>query len=84
MFTCANALMTSMSGFIVGGSFLALALNDLTWLTFALVAALDRISQGWLDSCEPAALAPSKAPVALAPLAFRAVPTYASPARMGR
>jgi O-antigen ligase len=43
--TNANALMTSMVGFNVAGSFLAIALNDLTWLTFALVAALDRLSQ---------------------------------------
>jgi probable O-glycosylation ligase (exosortase A-associated) len=44
VFTCSNALMVSMAGFTVGGSFLALALNDLTWLTFALLAALDRWS----------------------------------------
>jgi hypothetical protein len=40
--------MVSMVGFMVGGSFLALALNDLTWLTFALLAALDRWSR---DAC---------------------------------
>jgi probable O-glycosylation ligase (exosortase A-associated) len=45
VFTCSNALMVSMAGFTVGGSFLALALNDLTWLTFALLAALDRWSR---------------------------------------
>jgi hypothetical protein len=45
VFTCANGLMVSMAAFMVGGSFLALALNDLTWLTFALLAALDRWSQ---------------------------------------
>jgi putative inorganic carbon (hco3(-)) transporter len=44
LFTMANALLVSMVGFLVGGAFLALALNDLTWLTFALVAALDRLS----------------------------------------
>jgi putative inorganic carbon (HCO3(-)) transporter len=44
VFTCSNALMVSMVGFMVGGSFLALALNDLTWLTFAMLAALDRWS----------------------------------------
>jgi putative inorganic carbon (HCO3(-)) transporter len=43
-FTMANALMVSMVGFLIGGAFIALALNDLTWLTFALVAALDRLS----------------------------------------
>lgn len=43
-FTMANGLIVSMAGFLLGGSFIALALNDLTWLTFALVAALDRLS----------------------------------------
>lgn len=43
-FTAANGLMASIAGFLVAGSFIALALNDLTWLTFALVAALDRLS----------------------------------------
>jgi probable O-glycosylation ligase (exosortase A-associated) len=44
MATLAPALGVSMIGFLVGGSFVALAVNDLTWLTFALVAALDRVS----------------------------------------
>jgi probable O-glycosylation ligase (exosortase A-associated) len=39
----AIALMVSMIGFLVGGSFLSMAVNDLTWLTFGLVAALDRL-----------------------------------------
>jgi hypothetical protein len=39
-----TALIASMAGFFVGGAFVAMALNDLTWVTFALVAALDRIS----------------------------------------
>jgi len=43
-FTMANALMVSMVGFIVGGSFVASALNDVTWLTFAMVASLDRLA----------------------------------------
>jgi O-antigen ligase len=49
--TSANALMASMMAFLVGGAFIAMALNDLTWVTFALLAALDRISSG---ACEPA------------------------------
>jgi putative inorganic carbon (hco3(-)) transporter len=44
LFTTSNALVASMAGFLVGGAFVALALNDLTWLTFALLAALDRLS----------------------------------------
>jgi len=42
--TGANALLASMVAFLVGGSFIALALNDLTWITFGLIAALDRMS----------------------------------------
>ena len=42
--TSANALAASMVAFITGGAFIALALNDLTWLTFALIASLDRLS----------------------------------------
>lgn len=39
-----NALLASITAFVVGGAFVAMALNDLTWITFALVAALDRIA----------------------------------------
>ncbi|MDH4062795.1 MAG: O-antigen ligase family protein [Acidobacteriota bacterium] len=42
--TVPNCLIASMAGFLVGGSFLSAALNDLTWVTFALVAALDRLA----------------------------------------
>lgn len=55
-FTSANALIVSMVGFLVGGSFVASALNDVTWLTFALVASLDRLA-----SARVAALAPRPA-----------------------
>lgn len=61
--TGANALMASMGGFLVGGAFIALALNDLTWLTFAMVASLDRISA----ACEPVrALSKARGPVRVA------------------
>jgi O-antigen ligase len=43
-FTSSNALIASISGFVVGGAFVAMALNDLLWLSFGLIAALDRIS----------------------------------------
>ena len=43
-FTMANGLMVSMVGFIVGGAFVASALNDVTWLTFAMMASLDRLA----------------------------------------
>lgn len=48
----ATALMLSMVGFLVGGSFIALALNDLTWITFALVASLDRLCMAEVGSEE--------------------------------
>ncbi len=43
--SAAAGLLASMAAFIVGGAFLAIALNDITWLTFSLVAALDRLSK---------------------------------------
>ena len=43
-FWSANALLVSMVAFLVGGAFIALALNDLTWYTFAMVAAVDRMA----------------------------------------
>jgi O-antigen ligase len=68
LFTMSNALMTSMVGFLIGGSFLSLALNDLTWLTFALVAGLDRLSKQvglvGAPSVEGAAQVPDEQPVA--------------------
>jgi len=38
--TSANALLASMTAFLVGGAFIELALNDLTWLTFGMVTSL--------------------------------------------
>jgi probable O-glycosylation ligase (exosortase A-associated) len=42
-FTLANGMLASMVAFVVGGSTLSLALNDMTWLTMGLVVALDRL-----------------------------------------
>ena len=72
-FTAANGLLTSMVGFITGGAFLALALNDLTWLTFAMVAALELMSQP-----QEEAVALPKHTAAQRPLAFRVVESYAA------
>jgi putative inorganic carbon (HCO3(-)) transporter len=47
--TTANALIISMAAFVVGGSFLSLAVNDLTWLTFGLIGALDRFAKRAVD-----------------------------------
>jgi len=74
LFTMANALMASMAGFVVGGAFLALALNDLTWLTFAAVAALDRIATGMLVAAPAPAPAPRHVRV---PLAFQVLDSIA-------
>jgi putative inorganic carbon (hco3(-)) transporter len=61
LFTSANALIVSMVGFLVGGSFVASALNDVTWLTFAMVASLDRLSAARVAAFAPR---PAWAPVA--------------------
>ncbi|MBM3777535.1 MAG: hypothetical protein FJW23_04745 [Acidimicrobiia bacterium] len=45
MLTYANGILASMAGFFVGGAFIALAVNDITWYTFAILASLDRISK---------------------------------------
>ena len=72
-FTAANGLLTSMVGFMTGGAFLALALNDLTWLTFAMVAALELITRP-----QEEAVTLRKKAVVQGPLAFRVVETYAA------
>jgi putative inorganic carbon (hco3(-)) transporter len=41
----AAALISSQAGFLVGGMFIAMSLNDLTWLCFAMFACLDLISR---------------------------------------
>ncbi|MEO8256565.1 MAG: O-antigen ligase family protein [Acidobacteriota bacterium] len=79
LMTLANGLLTSMTGFVIGGAFLSLAYNDLTWLTFGLVAALDRVSA---DLCA----APAAAVVGRevhAPAAFQPIPSFATTSRMG-
>jgi hypothetical protein len=63
-----------MIGFVVGGAFLALALNDLTWLTFAMVAAVDRLS---LKMCEEPVMQPAPRRFEV-PIAFRAVDSFAA------
>jgi len=74
LFTTANGLIVSMTGFLIGGTFLSLALNDLTWLTFGMVAALDRMSARLVAEAAPERVA--VAPVV--PLAFRAVASYST------
>ena len=42
-FTVGNAFLASIAGFLVGGTFLSMALNDATWFIFAFVASADRL-----------------------------------------
>jgi hypothetical protein len=57
--SCANAAIASMTAFLIGGTFVAIPLNELTWITFALVAAVDRLSAMPNGPTEPrAACAP--------------------------
>ncbi len=44
--TMGNALIVSMTAFLVGGAFISLVNNDITWYTFGLIAAVDRIVRG--------------------------------------
>jgi putative inorganic carbon (HCO3(-)) transporter len=81
LFTVANALLTSIAAFIVGGAFLALALNDLTWLTFGMVAAADRLS---IKMCEQPVAEPVRVGRREIPLAFRVIDSYASTVKGGR
>jgi putative inorganic carbon (HCO3(-)) transporter len=59
METVPLAFVVSMSGFLIGGATVSMALNDLTWLTFALFASLDILSK---QKCAEAALAAASAP----------------------
>lgn len=43
--TVANGLIASQATFLVGGAFVASALNDVTWYTFAVIAAVDRLAR---------------------------------------
>ena len=43
--TVANGFIASQTAFLVGGSFLSQAHNDLTWYSFGLVAALDILAR---------------------------------------
>lgn len=46
----AQGLFVSMVAFLVGGSFINLALNEITWNTFALVAALERVTSSMVHA----------------------------------
>lgn len=62
--SASSGLVASMVAFLVGGGFVAMALNDLTWISFALVAALDRLFQQVNAASAPRAVSEtSPAPV---------------------
>ncbi len=83
-FTMANALIVSMVGFLVGGAFIALALNDLTWLTFALVASLDRVSAKAVAQTVPAAVVSTWRAPAAALVGRDTVPLFSGAYRQTR
>lgn len=51
--TTGNALIVSMITFIVGGAFIAALGNDITWYTFAAVAATDRVMRARKRELQP-------------------------------
>jgi hypothetical protein len=69
LWSTANGLLVSMFAFVIGGSFLSLALNDVTWLTFGMVGALE------LTTIRALAEADEVRPHTV-PLAFRAVHAF--------
>jgi putative inorganic carbon (hco3(-)) transporter len=72
--TMSTALMASMTAFVFGGATIALALNDLTWMTFGWVVMLDRLA-GQTVNVHARAAVPigaaltSRSPVFVRPLA---------------
>jgi putative inorganic carbon (hco3(-)) transporter len=54
--TSSNAMIASILGFVVGGAFIALSINDLTWLIFALIATLDLISKSMVLNADDVGL----------------------------
>jgi probable O-glycosylation ligase (exosortase A-associated) len=58
-----TALAASMFAFVVGGTFLAAAANDLTWLTFGGVAAMHRLYLADERALRPPVVADRAAPV---------------------
>jgi putative inorganic carbon (HCO3(-)) transporter len=70
-FTLGNACLTSLAGFLIGGSFLSMALNDATWFIFAFVAAADRLRH------PAAAQLPETVPAPLPSATFQVSPNAA-------
>jgi putative inorganic carbon (hco3(-)) transporter len=56
-----TAYMASMFAFIVGGSFIAAANNDLTWMTFGCIAITERLYRADVAALRPARVATDRA-----------------------
>jgi putative inorganic carbon (hco3(-)) transporter len=56
--TAANGLIASTIAFLIGGAFVAMALNDLTWMLLSMVASLDLISARACEQAESTAPQP--------------------------
>ncbi len=69
----ATALVASMCAFIVGGTFIAAASNELTWLTFAGLAALQREFQARVRALVPARTQALRAAPAMPPPRRKAI-----------
>lgn len=59
--TLATAYMTSMFAFIVSGSFIASANNDLTWMTFGCIAITERLYRADVAALRPARITTDRA-----------------------
>lgn len=59
--TMSTAFAASMVAFLVGGTFIAVSNNDLTWMTFGAVATLDRLYKAHAQSLKPVSVAADRA-----------------------
>ena len=73
--TAANGLIAAFAAFFVGGAFVAMALNDLTWILLALLASLDLIS---MRACQHAVGVPQPPPLAAVSTTWRPRTTRAA------
>jgi hypothetical protein len=63
--TFGAALLAALAGFAVGGFFVSMAYNELTWLIFGVAAAVDRLSVTMIADAaieSPQAAAPQVGP----------------------
>lgn len=68
-----TAIVASMCAFIVGGTFIAAASNELTWLTFAGLAALQREYKARVRALVPARTQALRRPPAMPPPRRKAI-----------